>query len=118
LMFIRAGINHDKFEDALKIIREQLYAVQSGDISDEEINNTRSGIINRLKTIEDNASSVIDYDLELSINNRHDTLKELKEQFIAAKKEDIISAAQKIKIDTIYLLTTKANSNSIIDTSK
>ena len=105
LMFIRAGIDHNKFDAALKIIKEQLLLIQSGDISDEEINNTRSGIINRLKSIEDNASSFIDYDLELSINHRHDTLKELKEQFMAIKKEDITSAAQKIKVDTIYLLT-------------
>ncbi|MFH0889285.1 MAG: pitrilysin family protein [Planctomycetota bacterium] len=105
LMFIRAGIDHNKFDDALKIIKEQLYAIQSGDITDEEINNTRSGITNRLKSIEDSASSFIDYDLELSINNRQDTLKELKEQFMAVKKEDITSAAQKIKVDTVYLLS-------------
>ncbi|MFH1232100.1 MAG: pitrilysin family protein [Planctomycetota bacterium] len=104
LMFIRAGIDPNKFDAALKIIKEQLYVIQSGDISDEEINNTRSGIINRLKSIEDNASSFIDYNMELSINNRHDTLKELKEQFMDVNKKDIASAAQKIKVDTIYLL--------------
>ena len=117
LMFIRAGIDHNKFDDALKIIKEQLYAIQSGDISDDEINNTRSGIISRLKSIEDNASSFIDYDLELSINNRQDTLKELKEQFLAIKKEDITSAAQKIKVDTIYLLSPKTIKSPVVQAS-
>src|SRR3989339_545244 len=105
LMFIRAGINHDKFDDALKIIKEQVLAIQSGDITESEINDTRSGILNRLRAIEDSASSFIDYNLELSINNRHDSLKELKEQFMAVKKEDIVRAIQKLKLDTVYFLT-------------
>ncbi|MBI5778272.1 MAG: insulinase family protein [Planctomycetes bacterium] len=105
LMFIRAGINHDKFDDALKIIKKQVAAIQAGDITDSEINDTRSGILNRLRAIEDNASSFIDYSLELSINNRTDSLKELKRQFLAVRKEDVVRAAQKLKLDTIYFLT-------------
>ena len=104
-MFIRAGINHDKFNDALKIIKEQVSAIQNGDITDSEINDTRSGILNRLRAIEDNASSFIDYNMELSINNRSDSLKELKQQFLAVKKEDIVRAIQKLKLDTVYFLT-------------
>ncbi|MEW6026434.1 MAG: pitrilysin family protein [Planctomycetota bacterium] len=105
LMFIRAGINHDKFNDALKIIKEQVAAIQSGDITDSEIKDTLSGILNRLKAIEDNGSAFIDYNLELSINNRIDSLQELKGQFLAVKKDDIVRAAQKLKLDTAYLLT-------------
>jgi len=105
LMFIRAGINHGKFNDALEIIKEQVSAIQSGDITDSEIKDTLSGILNRLRAIEDNASAFIDYNLELSINNRNDSLKELKQQFLAVKKEDIVRAAQKLKLDTVYFLT-------------
>ena len=105
LMFLRAGINHDKFDDALKIIKKQVTAIQSGDITDSEINDTRSGIFTRLRAIEDNASAFIDYNMELSINNRNDSLKELKEQFLAVKKDDIVQAAQKLKLDTVYFLT-------------
>jgi predicted Zn-dependent peptidase len=105
LMFIRAGINHDKFNDALNIIKEQVLAIQNGDITDSEIQDTRVGILNRLKAIEDSASSFIDYNLELSINKRSDSLSQLKEQFMVVQKEDIVRAIQKLKLDTVYFLT-------------
>lgn len=108
LMFIRAGINHDKFQDALAIIKEQVSAVQNGDISQSEMNDTLSGILNRLKSIEDNASAFIDYHLELSVNKRADSLEELKERFLEVKKEDIARAAQKLQLDTLYFLTKKS----------
>ena len=105
LMFIRAGINHDKFDAALQIIKEQVEALKAGDITDEEFNNTRSGIINRLKAIEDSASSFIDYSLELSIGKRSETVAELKDRFASLTKEDVVAAIQKVKLDTVYFLT-------------
>ncbi|MDI6788511.1 MAG: pitrilysin family protein [Planctomycetota bacterium] len=104
LMFIQAGINPDRFEKTLHIIKKQVSNICAGEISDEELNNTLAGILNRLKSIEDNGSSFIDYDLELSINNRAGSFKTLKDRFLSVKKEDIARACQKIKLDTIYLL--------------
>jgi predicted Zn-dependent peptidase len=105
LMFIRAGVNHDKIDEAIKVIKQEINSLQTGEISDEELNNTRAGIMNRLNSIQDNASSYIDYNLELGLNNRSDTIDDLKKQFLSVKKEDIISSAQKIKLDTVYCLT-------------
>jgi len=105
LMLVRAGINHDKFDKALAVIKEQVKALQQGDITDKELDDTRSGILNRLRAIEDNAASFIDYNMELRLNNRTDSLEELRGQFLGVSKDDIARAAQKIKIDTVYFLT-------------
>jgi predicted Zn-dependent peptidase len=106
LMMIKAGINHDKFDQAVGIIKEQINALQQGDISEPELNDTRESIITRLKSLDDNASAMINFHMELILNRRPDlTPAEIINRIGAVNKEGAARAARKLKLDTIYFLT-------------
>ncbi|MBI4712548.1 MAG: insulinase family protein [Planctomycetes bacterium] len=106
LLLINAGINHDKFDQAVKVIKEQIDAIKAGDISRKEMDATKGSIVTRLKSVEDSASSLIDYQTELIINNRNLTINEITERIQGVTKDRIASVAGRIKLDTVYFLTT------------
>jgi len=105
LMFIHSGILPDKFELAVKIIKEQVDQVRQGDFTDEEIANTKKAITDRLQSLRDSPGALVGFTLEHSINNRHDSLEVIEQKINSVAKEDIIRMAEKIKLDTIYFLS-------------
>lgn len=106
LMMIKAGINHDKFEQAVGIIKEQIDTLQQGNISEIELNDTRKSIVTRLKSLEDNASALINFQLELILNKRPGlTPAEIIQRIETVTQDSIVNAARKLELDTIYFLT-------------
>ena len=72
LIFVYAGIDANLQEKAVKLIDEQLKAMQQGDISDLEINQTKSMLTNQLKEALDSARAQIEI---------YDQYKEINESF-------------------------------------
>jgi predicted Zn-dependent peptidase len=107
LMFIQSGILPDKFELAVKIIKEQVEQIQQGSFTDDEIGYTKKAMIDRLQSLRDTPSAFISYTLEQSINNRHDSLETIEKKINAVSNKDIIRISEKIKLDTIYFLSAK-----------
>lgn len=105
LLLINAGINHDKFDQAVKVIKEQIDAIKAGDISAKEMDATKESIVTRLKSVEDSASSLIDYQTELIINKRNLTIDDITKRIEGVTKAEIASVMGKIRLDTVYFLT-------------
>ncbi|MFA5793674.1 MAG: pitrilysin family protein [Candidatus Brocadiia bacterium] len=106
LMMIKAGINHDKFDQAVAIIKEQIEALKQADIPDKELSDTKKSIITRLKSVEDTASAMINFYQELILNGRTGiSIKDIIGRIDAVSKDDVAAAARKLKLDTIYFLT-------------
>ena len=72
LIFVLAGIDANLKEKAVKLIDEQLKAMQDGEITDLEINQTKSMLTNQLKEAMDSARAQIEI---------YDQYKELNEDF-------------------------------------
>lgn len=107
LMFINAGISADKFEPAVKIIKEELELVKEGKISDIELASTIKSIEDRIRTIRDIPGAFIDFTLEQVINQRGESPETIQQKISSVTKEDIIRVARRVKLDTVYLLTGK-----------
>ena len=100
---ISAGINKKDYNKAVKLIKKEIKKMALGEFTEEEIKQAQITYIASLKEIEDAPSSMI------SIYEAHeylgyDLMPEREKNIVKVTKEDIITLAKKLKLDTIYLL--------------
>ena len=107
IMLIASGIEMDNYEKALEIIQKQVESVKAGEISSDELESTRVGFINQVKVTEDSPYQIIGRYLGGIISGRQETQEEIIEQINRVKVEDVVRAAEKIQLDTIYFLRNK-----------
>lgn len=104
-MFVRSGVENENIEKAQKEILAQLEAVKKGDFTDEDIENAKMYRKNNLKTYNDSLSQMAAWYLACiyddDIRSPEDAIAEEEK----VTKERIIQAAQSVKLDTVYVLT-------------
>jgi predicted Zn-dependent peptidase len=104
LLLIAAGINYENFEQARIIIDRQLEDMTKGTISDAELDHTKRGLTNNLLSRQDSPSQLISFHLDGTIGGRNYTVTEVKEGIETVGREEIMAVAERIKLDTVYLL--------------
>lgn len=104
IMTIQSGIEIDNYEKAVEIIRQQLSAVEQGDISDLELNQTKAMITNQLREIQDSAFEMIAFDFNSILSGKERSVPELIDAVKSAGKEEVQQVARKVKLDTVYFL--------------
>ncbi|MBI2933294.1 MAG: insulinase family protein [Planctomycetes bacterium] len=105
VLFITAGIDFAKYADALRTIREELAAVQAGRISDEEMEKTRASLVDRVRSRDDSPTGKIGVLHEMLWHGRVMPGAEMIERTKAVSTAEVVAAAKKIRLDTIYFLT-------------
>lgn len=103
-IFIRCGIEFENYNKAVEIIKEQLSEMSKGNISDEEMENSKNIIISTIKCIPDEQDTELTYYFGQEISNSNIDAKEYIEKIDKVTKEQIVELARKIKINTIYFL--------------
>lgn len=107
LIFVLAGIDSNLQEKAVALIDEQLKALQAGDISDLELNQTKSMLTNQLKEALDSARAQIDiYDQYKELNASF-TVENWVEKWKHVTKEQIQQMALTIEKEFVYFLSGK-----------
>ncbi|MGM0651482.1 MAG: EF-P 5-aminopentanol modification-associated protein YfmF [Bacillota bacterium] len=104
LMVISAGINYKEREKAREIIEHQLADMAAGNISEAELDNTKQGLINQLRSKQDSPSQLISFHLDGSVGGKTYTVEELAAGIESVGIEEIKAVAERIKLDTVYLL--------------
>ncbi len=104
LMLISAGINDDDYKKAREIIDQQVADMALGNISDVELENTKRGLINRLKSKQDNPNQIISFHLDGSIGEKIYTIDEMVAGIEAVGRKKIIEVARRVELDTVYFL--------------
>lgn len=107
LMMASCGIDFDKMERAVKIVREQLDDIKDGRISDYEFDSSKKALVNSLKEAEDSPAMIISLYLDGIINGIEESIQEIIEKVWNVTKEDVARVAQKVKLDTVYFLNRK-----------
>ncbi|PIC65576.1 peptidase M16 [Sporosarcina sp. P13] len=107
IVYVTAGIDADLEGKAVQLISEQLTALQQGDITEVELNQTVALLENSILGANDSARSQIEI---------YDQYKELDENFTAEKLiekwqsvtlEDVKEMANTIQLEVVYLLSGK-----------
>ncbi len=104
LLTITAGISADQQGQALQIIEEQVEALRSGQISREELEQTKRGIASAMTTINDSPAGVIDRNLIGLVEGELRTIDQVVEAIWNVQYADCVRAMQRIELDTTYIL--------------
>jgi predicted Zn-dependent peptidase len=104
IMMIMSGIDVKNYEQAVSIIKEQMDAMRQGRISEEELSQTKATLTNQFRELQDSARMMIDFTYNGLVSGRRRKLDELLGAIEAVTKEEIAKVAEKISMDTIYLL--------------
>ncbi len=107
LMFVDCGVESENILKAKEEILRQLDEIKNGNITDEEIKNAVMSLENAYRTINDSNSSVMRYYFMQILSDKDYTPEQQIEFIKNVTKEDIVKAANRIKLETVYLLTGK-----------
>lgn len=111
LLFVFSGIAPNDYEEAREIIELQLEEIRNGSFNDAQISETKGLIVNQLLETLDNQQGIIELLYQQVVGGRDLSPNELIEGINGVTKDDIVRVAQKIELDTVYLLTDGGNSN-------
>ncbi len=104
IQLIGSGIEVDNYQKALDIIQEQVDSLKQGKITSDELENTRRGLINQLKVIADSPFALVNYFLDALVGQRRGNVEDLIGEIERVQAKDVVEAAQKVSLDTIYFL--------------
>lgn len=99
-----AGINKKDYDSAVKLIFEQLEDMQKGNFSDELLEMAKLSMISGIKRTGDSLPSIAKKIYSSEMLNKEFRLDEYLEETKTITKEDVVKAANKLKLDVVYLL--------------
>lgn len=105
LLMIMSGIENENYEKAVKIIKEQLELMKSGQFTDQEINQTKAVLKNQFLETIDSARGLIEVLYNNVVGQSKVELSDWIEKPQLVTRDEIIAVAKKIEMDTIYFLS-------------
>lgn len=105
LMMVMSGIDLKNYDQAVKIIHEQMDAMKKGDFTDEDLEQTKAVIQNQMLETIDTPRGLIEVLYHNVVAHVDINLETWLEKMQKATREEIVTVAEKIELDTIYFLT-------------
>ena len=103
-IIIRAGIEIEKYEKALELIKKQIKDMETEEFTDKEIENAKELIVSTVNGIEDSQDADITYYLGQELSKQFTEIEQYVENIKKVQKNEINKIARKVKVNTIYFL--------------
>ncbi|MGG3840829.1 pitrilysin family protein [Paenibacillus thiaminolyticus] len=107
LLLTMAGIDFDNYERAVEIIREQEYAMKEGNFTEDEVEQGKAMLINLLLEAYDVPLGIMEISIEAVERGFSSNLVDQINRINRVTKSELIRAANKWELDTIYFLNRK-----------
>lgn len=107
LMVVSSGIEFDQYQNALKEIQAQFDACVAGKFSKQELEAARRSVVSGLKSGLDSQGRLEDYWLGQNAAGMMCTPEELITAVEQVSAEQVVDAAKRMHLDTIYFLNGK-----------
>jgi predicted Zn-dependent peptidase len=108
LMMVHAGIDLSKFDKCFAVILAELESIRAGKVTDSEMEATRRAMKERMRSLLDSPARAIGGLYERRLSGAVKTVEESLAELSAVTKEDVVAVARKVKLDTVYFLTSKS----------
>lgn len=105
--YIFAGIDFDKFELAEKAILAEIQAVAEGDFSDEEFGMAKNVAYTDYISVQDSPVDLEKFSLGMNLSGKSAEPHELALACMEVRREDIVSIAKSLRLDTVYFMTSE-----------
>jgi predicted Zn-dependent peptidase len=86
------------------LIEKQIDEIKKGNITDKEISDAKLSLINGIDSVYDSIDETEHWYISQIFNSRMKSTNEKIDQIKNVRKDDIIQAAGKITLDTVYTL--------------
>lgn len=103
-LIVDSGVEHDKAEETKAAILEELEAVRRGEFTGEELDFARLSLQNTYRSVGDSAYGLESFYLGQSLLGLEETPEDQGEQIAAVTREAVCEAANRLVLDTVYLL--------------
>jgi len=107
LVLVSSGIEFDKYRQARDEIMTQLDNIRAGKIEDWELEGARRTVVSSHLAALDDQARQEEFWLGQAAAGLDDTPEELAARFEAVTREQVMAAAQRLELDTIYFLKGK-----------
>lgn len=114
IAFVDCGVEHENIQKAKEEILRQLALVQAGEFTDEELQHAKLSMINSFRSVGDSASAMENWYLSQLLYGTKNSPEMEAERISDISREAVIEAANKMELDTVYLLT-REKEGGIID---
>lgn len=107
VMMIESGVNNENIEKTKEAVREQLESVCRGEITDDELENTKRLIAGNFMSNYDSEWDIAAWYETQTRRGTSYTPEEVCELLNAVTKEQVIECARSFKEDTVFILRSK-----------
>lgn len=107
LMVVSSGVEFSQFDRAQEAILDQLEAVRRGDFTRDELTAAARTVANSLRGRLDSQGQMEDDQLTRLLFHNHWEREDLIRAVESVTADQVVEAAQKLRLDTIYRLTGK-----------
>ncbi|SDY37504.1 EF-P 5-aminopentanol modification-associated protein YfmF [Thermoactinomyces sp. DSM 45892] len=104
-LIVVAGIEFDRYDQTVDIIRKQIVAIKKGDFTESDMEQAKALLINQLWSNIDTSLGLIELAYPEIIENRPLSLQDRIKKIRNVTKEDVIRSVNRWELDTIYFLT-------------
>lgn len=108
LLFIQAGIDAAHEARAIEVIHEQLAAMRAGNISDENLHQTRAMLLNTYREANDSPGALVNLAFEATVVGQERPVEAMARALPEIGRAEIAAVADKLTLDTIYFLRPRA----------
>ncbi|SDC61156.1 Predicted Zn-dependent peptidase [Terribacillus halophilus] len=107
LLFVFSGIDPKDYHKAKEIIDAQLAAMQAGDFEANEVGEVKDLIVSQILETIDNPAGHIETLYQQVVGHKNIPIEKMLEAIRQVTKEGVLQVAEKVQLDTVYLLTNK-----------
>lgn len=109
-IYVYTGIDKKNVELAKDLINKELQDLQTNLVTKEELDISKKGLINQIKEQEDSQTTMNGVIYREYLLNKNETLKDKIENINKVTSHEILKVAQKVRLDTIYVLSPEEES--------
>jgi predicted Zn-dependent peptidase len=104
ILFISSGIETQNYDKTTDLIRKQIESIIAGDISDEELENSKVALISSMRALTDSIGGLSDFKFAQDISKTNLSIEDMINYIDKVTKEEIVNVFKKLQLDTIYFL--------------
>lgn len=110
ILLVDCGVEKQNIESAKKEILVQLDEIRNGNFEDETLENTRLQMKNSLRAVSDYPGTLEEWYLSRILSDEIASPEEEMRAVDAVTRAQVIEAAKQVRLDAVYLLTSKEDS--------
>lgn len=107
IILVECGVEKQNIDKAKNEILNQLKSIKNGEFDESEITSTKLSVENTFRSLSDSLASLESFYISQTFDSEISTPEQQAEKVNNVSKNDIIEAANKVTLDTVYILETK-----------